>query len=310
MNLKFSEQFLFLTIIKESEMFTSSIASYPDRGPYGNNKYRGNCTGHIVADLIDSYLPVGGLFVDPAIGGGTSSDVAASKGVRFFGTDLHSGFNLLVDDLQTTVGEQANLIMFHPPYGSMISYSGNMWGVEHKHDMSRSSDEDFKAALKLALHNISDATLPGGHYAVLMGNQRRKGVYINWSSITEALAPDPLADEIIKLQHNVQSNSRTYSKPIVKILHEKLLVFEKSPNRNAVVSLEQYVSTLEHNLAQELLATLRRVMQCSSWSESEILSLISNVYAQTSLNIDWQGLVQKLLTSHHFINHNGRFSLS
>ena len=291
-------------------MFTSSIASYPDRGPFGNNKYRGNCTGHIVSDLIDNYLPVGGLFVDPAIGGGTSCDVAASKGIRFFGTDLHSGFNLLVDDLLTTVGEQANLILFHPPYGSMIPYSGNMWGVEHKHDMSRLSDEDFKAALKLALHNISDATLPGGHYAVLIGNQRRKGVYINWSSITEALAPDPLCDEIIKLQHNVASDSSSYRKPIVKIMHEKLLVFRRSPNRNTVVSLEQYVSTLENNLAQELLVTLRRVMQCSSWSEAEILSLISNVYAQTSLHIDWQGLVQKLLTSHHFINHNGRFSLA
>lgn len=296
-------------------MFTSSIASYPDRGPFGDNKYRGNCTGHIIADLIDNYLPDGGLFVDPAIGGGTSRDVATSKGVRFFGTDLHSGFNLLVDDLCSVVGEKANLVFFHAPYGSMIPYSGNMWGnSEHKHDMSRMSDDEFKAALKVALHNISDATLPGGHYAVLMGNQRRKGVYINWSSITEALAPDPLVDEIIKVQHNVVSDSRDYSNsgraPLVRIMHEKLLVMRKQPNRNAINSFEQYVSTIENNLTQELLATLRRVMQCSSWSEQEILSLISNVYTKTGLNIDWQGLVRKLLSSHYFVNDNGRFRLS
>ncbi|BDQ68454.1 MULTISPECIES: DNA adenine modification methylase [Shewanella] len=294
-------------------MFTSSIASYPDRGPFGDNKYRGNCSGHIVADLIDNYLPAGGLIVDPAVGGGTSQEVAASKGVRFFGTDLHSGFNLLVDDLCSTVGEKANLVFFHPPYGSMIQYSGHMWGNEHKHDMSRLSDDDFRAALKLALHNISDATLAGGHYAVLMGNHRRKGVYINWSSITEALAPDPLVDEIIKIQHNVVSNSSTYKQsrtPLVRIMHEKLLLFRKDPKINAVSSFEQYVSMIESDLAQELLATLRRVMQCSSWSEHEILSLISNVYTQTSLNIDWPGLVRKLLLSHHFVNDNGRFRLS
>lgn len=295
-------------------MFTSSIASYPDRGPYGNNKYRGNCSGHIVADLIDNYLPAGGLFVDPAVGGGTSQEVAASKGVRFFGTDLHSGFNLLVDDLCSTVGEKANLVFFHPPYGSMIQYSGHMWGNEHKHDMSRLSDDDFRAALKLALHNISDATLAGGHYAVLMGNQRRKGVYINWSSITEALAPDPLVDEIIKIQHNVVSNSSTYNNrgrtPLVRIMHEKLLVFKKAKNINAVSSLEQYVQNIENSLTQELLATLRRVMQCRTWSEPEILSLISNVYTKASLNIDWQGIVQNLLSSHHFVNQNGRYRLA
>ena len=27
-------------------MLKSSVVSYPDRGNYGNSRYRGNCTGH------------------------------------------------------------------------------------------------------------------------------------------------------------------------------------------------------------------------------------------------------------------------
>jgi len=29
-----------------------SVISYKDRGPYGNNSYRGNCSGYVIKDLI------------------------------------------------------------------------------------------------------------------------------------------------------------------------------------------------------------------------------------------------------------------
>lgn len=34
-----------------------SIVSYKDRGPYGDSFYRGNCTGHIIKDLIQQFYP-------------------------------------------------------------------------------------------------------------------------------------------------------------------------------------------------------------------------------------------------------------
>jgi len=71
-------------------MFQSSVCSYPMRGYYGDYKYRGNCTGLIVKDFIQSYMKnPNGLVADPSIGGGTSRDVAEELGVRFKGTDLH-----------------------------------------------------------------------------------------------------------------------------------------------------------------------------------------------------------------------------
>lgn len=33
-------------------MFKTSVCSYPDRGPYGDNKYRGNCTGFLLKTFM------------------------------------------------------------------------------------------------------------------------------------------------------------------------------------------------------------------------------------------------------------------
>ena len=119
-------------------MFNASVCSYPSRGHWGNNKYRGNCSGFIVKDFIESFMRnKNGLVADPSVGGGTSEDVAKELGVRFKGTDLHRGFNLLTDDFKTHLGEEAHLVWWHPPYWDMLQYSGKEWGEPNKWDMSR-----------------------------------------------------------------------------------------------------------------------------------------------------------------------------
>jgi hypothetical protein len=60
-----------------------SIVSYPERGPWGNARYRGNCSGHLIADLVREFKPR--RFVDPMLGGGTSQDVCQDLGVPFWG---------------------------------------------------------------------------------------------------------------------------------------------------------------------------------------------------------------------------------
>ena len=32
-----------------------SIVSYKDRGNFGDSKYRGNCTGYIIKDLLNQF---------------------------------------------------------------------------------------------------------------------------------------------------------------------------------------------------------------------------------------------------------------
>ena len=37
-------------------MFAGSVVSYPDRGHWGKSSYRGNCTGRIIKDFLESYM--------------------------------------------------------------------------------------------------------------------------------------------------------------------------------------------------------------------------------------------------------------
>ena len=41
-----------LKVVRSNE---GTVLSFHDRGPWGNNQYRGNCSGYIHAFLIDQY---------------------------------------------------------------------------------------------------------------------------------------------------------------------------------------------------------------------------------------------------------------
>lgn len=281
--------------------FPDSVCSYPSRGQHGDNKYRGNCTGFIVKDFAESYLRPQGLFADPSIGGGTSPDVARELGLDFIGTDLHQGFNLLTDDFATYMGRQANAIFWHPPYWDMITYSGNMWGTEkNPWDLSTMSLDDFNEAMVVALMNIHDATESGGHYGILMGNLRRKGTYYNLSSMVERMAAAPLVDEIIKIQHNTTSGNRSYNGKLVRIAHEKLMVFRKKAQA-ALYFLSKTMARHEKAIALTWKASVRRVLQ-SSGMEMPLADIYKAIepYAKARENEHWQAKVRQCLQDERY----------
>ena len=80
-----------------------SVVSYPDRGPWGDSRYRGNCTGHIIKDLILRFK-CRSVF-DPAEGSGTVRDVVAGinkylhKNIYYEGKDLKDGWDILASPL-------------------------------------------------------------------------------------------------------------------------------------------------------------------------------------------------------------------
>ena len=281
-------------------MFRNSVVSYPDRGPWGRGSYRGNCTGHIVRDCVQTYMRDGGLLVDPSVGGGTSADVARDLGVRFFGTDLSQGFNLLTDDLAAAAGEQAALVFWHPPYGPMIAYSGNMYGTEaNPWDLSRMSLKDFSEAMVVCAMNIHDAVEPGGHYAILMGNYRKDGRYYNLSGMVERIAPGVLVDEIIKVQHNCVSDRRTYAGSIVRIAHEKLLVFRKQ-SMGAVYFLARVLKQIEGMAAMTWNAAVRRIVQRGGTMALPDIYAAVKPYAETRDNPHWQAKVRQVLQNERY----------
>jgi hypothetical protein len=205
-----------------------SILSYPDRGKWGKASWRGNCSGHVYKELFERLQPK--VFIDPMVGSGTSVEVAKEMGIEAFGLDLQSGFNAVSDSILYAIGKPADLCMSHPPYGAMITYSGNVWGEADPADLSRcASDEEFHQKMQMVLLNQRDATLNGGYYGTIIGDWRHNGQYVSYQAEMIARMPrDELAAVLIKQQHNCTSDRTQYrAMRLPFILHEYILLWKK-----------------------------------------------------------------------------------
>lgn len=205
-----------------------SVYSFAERGPWGKSSWRGNCSGHVYKSLFEQIRPA--VFIDPMVGSGTSVEVAKEMSIEAYGLDLHSGFNILRSSIVETVGKQADLVLSHPPYGSMIVYSGNVWGSAHPDDLSRcDDDQDFHEKLHVALINQREATSGGGYYGTIIGDWRRSGVYTSYQAECIArMSRHELAAVLIKQQHNTQSGARSYAAmKLPRIEHEYILLWQK-----------------------------------------------------------------------------------
>lgn len=235
-----------------------SILSFPERGHWGDAKWRGNCSGHVYKDLFQRLQPK--LFVDPMVGSGTSVEVAEEMGIAAVGLDLHQGFNAIRDSILLAVGQPADLCVSHPPYGSMIQYSGKVWGTQaHPDDLSLcDSDDDFHEKMQLVLLNQREATVPGGYYGTIIGDWRRNGVYTSYQAEMIARMPkDELAGVLIKAQHNCQSDSKSYgAMKLPLILHEYILLWKKKAEPVLVM-----LSSLAHQQYARLTGTWKNIVK-------------------------------------------------
>jgi len=204
-----------------------SVVSYPDRGPWGNSSYRGNCSGHLVKDLILRFK-CQSVF-DPSEGGGTVRDVVAGinqylkKDIKYEGRDLRQGWDILTGQLPE---KQYDLVWYHPPYWDIIRYS------EDPKDLSNAPTiGEFESTLNRSIERLYQTVRPGGVMAVLIGAKRKFGQYC--PLLRTLLVNDKIGQLkaiIIKIQHNCRSDQRTYeqSNPfLIPIKHEYCLIFQK-----------------------------------------------------------------------------------
>lgn len=194
----------------------TSVVSYPDRGPWGDNRYPGNCSGYLLIDLCATYRPRSVL--DPMEGGGTSAEVCADMGIAYAGYDLRSG----TDSLRDEIGTGYDLIFWHPPYHDMKVYT------DDPRDLSRAGSlVAFAALLRAGYRRFFDLLAPGGRLAILMGDLRRRGHYEPLTVDVARLDRNHLESIIVKIQHNVSSNNVRYGGAFVPILHETLTIFRR-----------------------------------------------------------------------------------
>ena len=114
--------------------------------PWGDPSYRGNCSGHLVKDIILRFR-CQSVF-DPSEGGGTVRDVVAGinqylqRSTQYEGRDIREGWDILTGQLPE---KQYDLVWYHPPYRDMIRYSDN------PSDLSNTATlEDFETRLNHA----------------------------------------------------------------------------------------------------------------------------------------------------------------
>jgi hypothetical protein len=194
----------------------TSVVSYPDRGPWGDHRYPGNCSGYLLIDVCATYRPRHVL--DPMEGGGTSRDVCADMGIAYAGYDLRSG----TDSLRDEIGNGYDLIFWHPPYHDMKVYG------DDPRDLSRSgSVTAFLALLRMGYWRFLELLAPGGRLAILIGDMRRRGRYVPLTAEVARLDRERLESIIVKVQHNVSSNKTQYGGSFVPILHETLTIFRR-----------------------------------------------------------------------------------
>lgn len=243
----------------------NSILSFPTRGKYGKSNYPGNCSGFVIKELLNFFRPK--VYVDPAIGSGTSTDVVKelneteNRNLEYFGFDLHSGFNLLKDNLADHIGgKRADYVFFHPPYWKMYEYS-KIWGkTAHADDLSMSPTyEEFLAKMVVAVRNIYDSLSSNGAYSILIGDYRKNGEYISIQSDLLKILPGKLDGVLIKEQHNCTSERISYHNTFIKIAHEYVLNFRNNKLLFGALNL-----TL--NVSKKLFSLSRVTWKATIWN--------------------------------------------
>ena len=215
----------------------STVLSFPDRGPWGSNKWRGNCSGWIQASLVWKYevKKLAELFA----GSGTGSDVARDMGIDYVGADLNPNptrTNIIVcDAIKDEVPDEfrdADMVFMHPPYSELIRipYAGTMFkdptGELSKSDLGQMPWDKFMKMLNGVVMKYYSAMMPGARMSILMGNVRRNGRY--YSMMKDIVMPGELVQTMVKLQHNCVSGGRAYSnRNFYPTDHEDILVIKK-----------------------------------------------------------------------------------
>lgn len=298
-------------ILKELALHQDTVLSFPNRGPWGDSHYRGNCSGWIPAYFINKYDVK--KMAEVFAGSGTSYDVCKDMGVDYVGIDLNPNpprngiitMDILDDSIELPDGfYDADMVFLHPPYPSIneVRYAGNMWkdtdGTGKLRDIQEMSFEEGMKGVNHALLRAYNA-LPAGSYEVcLVGEIRSKGQYR--SMMQHLVIPGELHQTFIKLQHNTVSGRKSYSNyGVDRALtgHEMIAVIKKPSGYKLTYIMPRKVSM---DIRDSNMATWKDVVM-SIIRDIENTFDLPFVYKQldghkkASANPNWQAKVRQTL---------------
>jgi predicted nucleic-acid-binding Zn-ribbon protein len=290
-------------------ILNNSIMDYPNRGKWGNSKWRGNCSGHVIYDLLETFKPK--RFVEVFSGGGTGEDVAKDLGyTNSLHLDLVNGWNALKDEIP----KSSDFVFSHPPYFDIINYNSQR-GDFNSNDLSNKMPyPDFIKELDTVNEKIYNSLVKGGRHAILIGDVRKKGKF--YSIIKDMTWFGDLEQHIIKIQHNTFTQNKIYNTrtPFIAIAHEHLLIFKK----NEIWTLNiKYTKNFEMNIKQLEKITWRDLVR-SVFEEKGKELYLKEVYEvldgckKSANNQHWKEKIRQTInTSQDFIKiEPGRYKLA
>ncbi len=246
----------------------TTVWSFPERGKWATHApdYRGNFAPQVARNIILTYSAEGETILDPMVGSGTTlietrllnrhglgydinpQAVAITQARLAFNVDNDSQQQVSVGDvrqLDRLADESIDLILTHPPYADIITYSDRQ--IEADLSSIRKIDT-FLDALQLGLSEMYRVLHPNRYCAILMGDTRKGQHYIplSFMVLRRALAVGfVLKEQIIKVQHNTRQTGRwrgaAQAHKFYLIMHEHLFVFRK-PASDENVSRLRYSS--------------------------------------------------------------------
>jgi len=240
--------------INNFNLETTTVWDFPVRGNWATHKsdYRGNFAPQIARNLILHYSQEGELILDPMVGSGTTlieakllnrnaigydinqKAVDITKERLSFEVDNGSSQTVKIGDVRKLSKHEDNsidLIIAHPPYANMVTYSDR----KNPDDLSSISGiPNFLDQLELGIKELFRVLKPNRYCAVLIGDTRKGQHYIPLSYfVLERCLRNGFAlkEEIIKTQHNTKYTTRWKEKAkqfkFYLIMHEHLFVFRK-----------------------------------------------------------------------------------
>ena len=197
----------------------TSLLRYPDRGPWGQSGYKGNCPGFLIVDLVNYFNPES--VFDPMEGSGTTGEVCADLNVDYEGRDLRSGFDLLSGPLPDRLFD---LVFWHPPYWPGFRYS------EHPNDFSTARNiTDYLDRFHAGFQRLVGLLTPTGRLVVLIGDGRKSGTFYSIHSDVIRWGVPPLEAILIKDgDHARRARHYRYGPTrFIPTLHEYVLIFTR-----------------------------------------------------------------------------------
>lgn len=194
------------------------------RGDYGSSRFRGNCSGNLIKDILRFYNP--STILDPMTGSGTCGDVARELGIPCNSFDLTSGFDITDRQNVSELGLH-DFVWLHPPYWDMIRYS------DHPKCLSNADSlESFLSALENVVRNCLSVLSENGKLAILIGSYYRKGHHLSLPfhtlNVAAKIGLELAAPEIVRFSHDTSSSRRTYRTSFIPNLHDVCLIFKRA----------------------------------------------------------------------------------